>query len=89
MPLGGSLESCQYAYRRERGTEHHLLDLTDFARDMRSENKRSGPESVDVHGAFDAVSHKNIRKHLKGLVGIITFISTWQNGYPAEAPGCA
>ena len=51
------LEPCHYAYRRERCTEMHLLDLTDFIREARNRGQYSYLASMDVAAAFDTVCH--------------------------------
>ena len=61
------LDECQYAYRRERGTEHHLLEMSDFVRQMRSQNRFTSITSIDVNGAFDTVPHKSLMRTVESL----------------------
>ena len=53
-------EPCQFAYRRERGTEMHLLDLTDFIREARNRGQYSYLASIYVAAAFDDISHDHL-----------------------------
>ena len=78
--LGGGLEGRRYAYRRGRGAEHHLIDMTDFIRSMRSRGKRTSIRSVDVDGAFGAVPHKKMMNAIESLGvnrRICRYLATW------------
>ena len=50
----------QYAYRRERGTEMHMLELFDAAAAARARGDFVYLASVDVDGAFDTVPHDSL-----------------------------
>ena len=56
--LEGGLDPGQYAYRRERGTEMHLLEFHDFVRESRGAGNFTYITSVDVAAAFDNVPHR-------------------------------
>ena len=47
----------QYAYRRPRGTEHHLVSLQDRIRRELLRGRLVYIISFDVAGAFDTVAH--------------------------------
>ena len=74
------LEPCQYAYRRERGTEMHLLDLTDFIREARNRGQYAYLASIDVAAAFDNISHSHLLRTMEELaVDTYTcrYVNTW------------
>ena len=51
------LHGSQYAYRRARGTEMHLLELSDFISERSAEGCLVYLMSLGIEGAFDAVPH--------------------------------
>ena len=65
--LEGTLTRNQYAYRRDRGTEHHLEELTDFAREQNRQRKFAYVASIDVAGVFDAAPHIQLMKTAEAL----------------------
>ena len=78
--LGGGLEGRRHAYRRGRGTERHLVDMTDFTRSMRSRGKHTSIRSVDVDGAFGTVPHKKMMNAIESLGAnrhICRYLATW------------
>ena len=73
----------QYAYRRLRGTEHHLVSLMDFAHRALIEGNYVYIVSYDIAGAFDRVSHYQLVEVLPEF-GIDTFterlLYNWLSG---------
>ena len=55
----------QFAYRQERGTEFHLLELYDFATKAEREGKQVYIASLDIAGAFDTVPHEKLSEALR------------------------
>ena len=55
--LESKLDPNQYAHRRERGTEMHLLEFHDFVREARDAGLYTYVSSVDVAADFDNVPH--------------------------------
>ena len=55
--LEDRLAKCQFAHRRERCAEHHLIELTGFNAEQYSQKRRISIVSTDVDGAFDTVPH--------------------------------
>ena len=54
------LDSRQYAYRRARGTEMHLLEMHTFVTQAQAEGDFIYLASIDVDSAFDAVPHASL-----------------------------
>ena len=54
----------QYAHRRQRGTEHHLVSIMDFANRALLRGENVYVISFDIAGAFDNVSHYQLTKAL-------------------------
>ena len=80
--LEDKLTIYQYAYRRDRGTEHLLLDLTDFLQDQRAQACHTYLASIDVDGAFDTVPHRDLIRTLTELGVndfICRYIAEWLN----------
>ena len=59
----------QYAYRRARGTEHHLVSIMDLIHRALIGGQYVYLVSFDIAGAFDRVSHYGLTEELK-LFGI-------------------
>ena len=65
------LDSAQYAYRRDRGTEMCLTELMDGINRALVRGRYCYLISFDVKGAFDNVSHRQLMKGLKQMkVGV-------------------
>ena len=56
------LHGGQYAYRRERGTSHHLTELGDFAQRALISQHYCYMVSLDAEGAFDNVPRVRLLK---------------------------
>ena len=54
------LDGRQYAYRRARGTELHLLEIFDFISEAGERGDYVYVASMDVDSAFDKVAHASI-----------------------------
>ena len=54
------LDKRQYAYRRARGTEMHLLEMHEFALAAGEADEFLYLASIDVDSAFDAVPHSSL-----------------------------
>ena len=63
------LDGAQFARIRKRGTEMHLVNLTDFARLLLSRAPLCFSVSFDVLGAFDNVTHVQLTRVL-GVLGV-------------------
>ena len=55
----------QYAYRRQRGTEHHLVSIMDQVQRALLEGCFAYMVSFDIAGAFDRVSHALLMQALR------------------------
>ena len=71
-----SLVGCQYAYMRERGSEHHLLELADILTEMLSSRRFAYIASVDVVGAFASGPRKKLMETVDAF-GVNTFTSLY------------
>ena len=74
------LSPGQYAYRRERGTEMHILGLSDFVRKSRDAGKYVYMASIDVAAAFDNVSHDRLMETSESLGTdsyVCRYVITW------------
>ena len=61
MPaLEPRLGLSQYAYRRQRGTEFHLVELTEFVRVSQEADRLTLVASLDIAGAFDTIPHQTL-----------------------------
>ena len=58
------LMESQYAYRRQRGTEHHLTSVMDHVNRALLNGKNAYVISFGVAGAFDNVSHHQLSQTL-------------------------
>ena len=58
------LIESQYAYRRQRGTEHHLASLMDHVNRSLIRGENAYVISFDIAGAFDNVSHNQLSQTL-------------------------
>ena len=65
--LGNHLDPGQYAYRRERGAEMHLVEFHDFVREVRDAGQYTYTSSVDVAAAFDNVPHSCLVRTVQAL----------------------
>ena len=75
-----SLGEHQFAYRRNRSTEYHLVELYDRARQALNDNKHVVIASLDISGAFDTIPHKPLLSSIRarGVHGYIyRYIHTW------------
>ena len=61
----GGLAQRQHAYRRERGAEMLLRELTDFAHQSVSQGHYVYLVPLDVEGAFDSVPHRKLMRALE------------------------
>ena len=52
-----TLSEHQFAYRRSIGAELHVAELVDFAVEALGKRHYVWITSLDVDGAFDAISH--------------------------------
>ena len=59
------LYSGRYAYRRARGTEHHLASVMDAMNRALIRGQYVYLVSFDIAGAFDRVSHYGLTEELK------------------------
>ena len=62
--LEPKLNRAQYAYRRARGVEFHLLELHRFLQDATCRGRYVYLASLDIEGAFDTAPHDRILKIL-------------------------
>ena len=77
------LYAGQYAYRRARSTEHHLVSVMDVTHRALIRGKFVYVVSFDIAGAFDTVSHHGLVEALKGCgIGGYTrrLIHNWIGG---------
>ena len=77
------LDAHQYAYRRERGTEMHLLELSDFVREARDRGQYVYIAAIDVASAFDNVAHSRLVRTLEDSgvdTYICRFVHNWLGG---------
>ena len=58
--LGGGLDGAQFAYRRERGTELHLIRLYDSICSELENGRFVYLAAIDIDGAFDNVPHSSL-----------------------------
>ena len=74
------LSPKQFAYRRGRGTEMHLAELSDFAAENVGSGKYVYLSSLDIDGAFDSVPHHLLVRalHRFGVDGYTKrYVATW------------
>ena len=79
----GILHPSQYAYRRARGTETHLAELTDFLSAQLADGCFVYLASLDVQQAFDSVPHDCIMETVWTLgldPYLVRFIEVWLRG---------
>ena len=65
--LENHIDPGEYAYRRERGTEMHLIGFHDYTREMRDAGCYAYISSIDVAAAFDNVPHSSLLKTVTEL----------------------
>ena len=77
------LSPAQYAYRRQRGTEHHLVELMDRVQRALLHGSLVYIVSFDIAGAFDRVSHHQLMQALPAF-GVDSYtqrlIHNWSAG---------
>ena len=78
--LEDKLADCQYAYRHSRGTEHHLLEMADFAREMRTQGEWIYIAPAGVDGAFDTVPSEKLMRTMSQLgmdCFVLRYLAAW------------
>ena len=74
------LNPAQFAYRRSRGTEMHLQEMSDFAHEAIDKGEFVYIASLDIDGAFDKVPHDNLLQTLAGTGAdpyLLRYIGRW------------
>ena len=61
------LDGRQYAFRRGRGAEAHLIEAHEFSREALGADKYGSVASVDVDSAFGAVPHTQLIQTVENL----------------------
>ena len=77
---GMELDSRQYTYRSNRGTETHLVEFHDFARGTKIRRGRIYVAAVDVDSAFEYIPHTKLIQTVKNRNVnplICRFIRNW------------
>ena len=75
-----AFDGRQYAFRRARGTEVHLLELTDSVQRCVEEGSISHVGNLDIEGAFDKVQHRLVVDSLvvNGVEGyLVRYMTEW------------
>ena len=79
----GGLDGRQYAYRRARGTEMHLLELSDGVHAAMDAGHFAYIASLDIDGAFDKVPHRLLIESMGGFgveEYIVRYMVKWLRG---------
>ena len=59
------MKARQYAYRKGRTVERHLIELSDFVLEKRGAGNHIYVSSTDAEGVFDTVPHEQVLETLR------------------------
>ena len=80
LDINNLLYKHQYGFQKNKSTEHHLLQLSNFVSNALNENKYCIGIFLDLKKAFDVCSHQILLKKLKKL-GIKNTALGWFSSY--------